>query len=84
MGNPGPSPSPSRYAYLGGEEAGGEHAPHAARAVHLGKVRDGGRARARVRARGKGRGRAGVRASAVHHEGVERVIDLSPHPHPSP
>ena len=40
---------------LGREERGGDHAPHATRAVHLRRVREGDRGRARVRARGRGR-----------------------------
>ena len=70
--------------FLGREERGGDHAPHATRAVHLRRVREGDRGRARVRARGRGRGKARVRASAVHREGFERVIDLNRNPHPTP
>ena len=41
---------------LGREERGGDHAPHATRAVHLRRVRGRGRGRAGVRARGRGTG----------------------------
>ena len=42
--------------FLGREERGGDHAPHAACAVHLRQVREADRGRAGVGARGRGTG----------------------------